>query len=131
MDDNLSGSVTWREPLPPDGQKLADKPDLISVRRRQSFTTWLVARRESDGRLTVLRKATWGLDLDIAVDPTRPVGARASARLAPVRQPAVGDGKGESVPSEATKGRGANAVQEFWWTPNIDGIGRRRRLSSD
>jgi hypothetical protein len=130
MDDNLSGSVTWREPLPPDGQKLSDKPELVSVKRKQSFTTWLVARREPDGHLTVLRKTTWSFDLEIAVDPTRPVGARGTAKLAPVRQPAVGDGKGESVPPEATKGPGANAVQEFWWTPKIEGIGKRRRLSS-
>lgn len=126
MDDNLVASMTWREPLPPDGGELAVKADLSSVKRKQSFTTWLVARRNRDGKLTVLRRVTWTIEFEIAVDMTKPVGKRCWIVKTPVRQPEIfGDG---SVPEGVLRGPGANDAQEFWWTPKKEETGKRTRL---
>lgn len=126
MDDNLVASMTWAEPLPPDGENVAEKEELSRVKRKQSFTTWLVARRDSDGAITVLRKVTWSIEFEVEVDVAQPVGKRCKPGKSPVRQPEVSESG--AVPEEVLKGPGANEAQQFWWTPKKDGIGKRTRL---
>lgn len=128
MDDNLTGSVTWQEPLPPAGERTRETADLAGVKREQAFTVWLVARRESDRTIKVLKKARWSLRVDIAVDSGRPLGSRCRVHPVAVEQPQISEGRGETVPAGVLQGPGANEAQEFWWTPKTEGAGARTRL---
>ena len=83
-DDNLRGHITWHEPLPPNGDKEGAAAELQHVKRDQKLTTWLVARDDATGRITILKKVSWKSRVDISVDP------QPSARVSGDCQPRSG-----------------------------------------
>lgn len=116
MDDSIAGNVSWTEPTPPkvEARKFAD---LRHIKRDQKFTAWLVAMRESDKKIAVLRKVSWRMEVDITVDPMQPIGSRCKVNPVPNHAPEISDGKGESIPTQALEGPTANEGQELWWRP--------------
>ncbi|KAA0716249.1 Protein FAM78A [Triplophysa tibetana] len=112
MNDNFYPSVTWGVPVS-DG----NVPMLSSIRRDQSFTTWLVANNQTSGEVLVLQTVRWRMRLHIEVDPDRPLGQRARL-LEPIaqEQPQV-LGKNEPIPSNAMVKPNANDAQVLMWRP--------------
>ena len=132
-DDNLRGNITWREPLPPDGSRMGPAAELQSVKREQRMTTWLVVRDDKTSKMTVLRKVSWGLRVDISVNPDLPLGSRATVHPVQVQQPVIVTQNAPpeallTVPSQCLVAPFGNLSQQFWWTPKIKGIGTRTRL---
>src|SRR5262249_11376761 len=58
MDDGIAGNVSWIQPTPPKVEA-PKSADLRHIKRDQKFTAWLVAMRESDKKIAVLRKVIW------------------------------------------------------------------------
>ncbi|XP_076139583.1 protein FAM78A isoform X2 [Alosa pseudoharengus] len=112
MNDNFYPSVTWGVPVSD-----SNVPQLSSIRRDQSFTTWLVAIHQGTGETLVLQTVRWRMQLHIAVDPDKPLGQR--ARLCdPVaqEQPQVLV-KNEAIPANAMVKPNANDAQVLMWRP--------------
>ena len=133
VNDNFDIQISWKELEPPSGIAREGEPDLLRVERYQKFTLWLVARRSSDGHIVVLRKIPWEIGIDIAVDPSRPLGERATSKNVRIVQPSVMKrAKRDStmrIPKRVLKSPTANKAQEFWWTPKKSDYGKRTRLN--
>ena len=131
-DDNLRGHITWHEPLPPNGDKEGAAAELQHVKRDQKLTTWLVARDDATGRITILKKVSWKSRVDISVDPSLPLGSRATVNPVPVEQPTVVTPTPLQallfIPAQCLVAPFGNSSQQFWWTPKMSGIGTRTRL---
>lgn len=91
--------------------------DLTSVRRNQKFNLWLIARDMNTNDVYPLRTMSWDVDINISVDPDRPVGYRAKL-LEPKHQqkPHMLDHI-LSVPEEALLPPDANRAQMLVWRP--------------
>lgn len=128
MDDELAMRTTWAEPMPPEGRTFRSHSRLRTIRRRQDFLLWLVARRSPDGHTVVLRKVSWFVEVSVDVDPTKPIGSRATLLPHPIAPPTVTHGTSEDTAAVCTVGPVANDAQEFWWTPRAPKDGGRTRL---
>lgn len=73
MNDNFYPSVTWDIPI---SEK--EQVHLTKVYRSQNFITWLAALNETTGELVVLKTIKWQFNLEITVDPSQPLGKRAT-----------------------------------------------------
>ena len=132
IQDDPSTKTPWKEQLP-NGQA-GKRPDLRAVRRSQQFTTWLVARRERDGRIVVLKRIRWEIGFSVTVDPNKPLGLRAVANPLPVRQPIVDDANRNDpsmrIPDTILSARqSANEDEQLWWNPKSGNPGQRTRLN--
>ncbi|KAG9281598.1 protein FAM78A [Astyanax mexicanus] len=112
MNDNFYPSVTWGVPVSD-----SNVPVLSSIRRDQSFTTWLVAINQASGETLVLQTVRWRMRLHIEVDPEKPLGKRAKL-CEPIaqEQPQV-LGKNEPIPPNAMVKPNANDAQVLMWRP--------------
>jgi hypothetical protein len=130
MDDHVTSDIAWKEPLPANVK--VDRPplELRSIKRDQKFTVWLVAMRDSDKRITVLKKVNWRVEVDISVDPSKPVGSRCKVNAVPFHQPQVEAAMGQKVPPESLRAPTANESQELWWNPRPNEPGQRTRVLS-
>lgn len=132
--DNFDGYVGWHEPLPPDDSKEGINIELNHVMRDQQCSSWLVARRDSDGKIVVLKKATWRIKIDIAVNPDEPLGSRCQVNAVPIYQPVLEDGEQTnssasiSLLTQCLNQSPAGRAQQLWWNPIVKGIGTRTRL---
>ncbi|XP_076126809.1 protein FAM78A [Alosa pseudoharengus] len=114
MNDNFHPSVTWSVPI----ATVGSPAQLTGIRRHQRFTTWLVARHEASGEITLLRTLRWKVRLRIDVDPQRPLGQRARL-LEPLLQdqPLVLPSN-EPLPPSALTPPNANHAQMLMWRPS-------------
>nr|XP_055023311.1 protein FAM78B isoform X2 [Misgurnus anguillicaudatus]XP_055023312.1 protein FAM78B isoform X2 [Misgurnus anguillicaudatus] len=112
MNDNFYPSVTWAVPV-----SESNVPLLTRIKRDQSFTTWLVALNMATQEKILLQTVKWRMKVDIAVDPSKPLGSR--ARLAGrlyQDQPKV-LAHMEPIPTNALGNPNANDAQVLMWRP--------------
>ena len=119
MNDNFFPQVTWHIPL----KSYPREPKLTRIYRRQSFVTCL-ATRDPDSEassVNILKAVKWSMEVEIAVNPTSPLGSR--ARLLKPREvlkPALIEdtcGLGDLIESYALKPPNANGSQTLIWRP--------------
>ena len=70
MNDNFHPHVTWRNPA----NRHQGSPNLTHITRDQSFYVWLVAWNMTAQRAYILKTVMWNMQLDIDVDPSKPLG---------------------------------------------------------
>lgn len=112
MNDNFYPSVTWAVPV-----SESNTPLLTNIKRDQSFTTWLVALNTTSREKILLHTIKWRMRVDVAVDPSLPLGSR--ARLVGrvhQDQPRVLT-RMEPIPPNATGRPNANDAQVLMWRP--------------
>ncbi|XP_072908509.1 protein FAM78A isoform X1 [Hemitrygon akajei] len=114
MNDNFYPSVTWAIPV-----SKSNIPQLSSIKRDQSFTTWLVAANQDTGEIIILQTIKWRMKLHIAVDPTESLGRRA-VLMEPISQehPVILT-KNEPIPHNVLKKPNANDAQVLMWRPTF------------
>ncbi|XP_028648857.1 protein FAM78A isoform X1 [Erpetoichthys calabaricus] len=112
MNDNFYPSVTWGIPV-----SASNVAQLTSIRRDQSFTTWLVAMNQATNETIVLHTIKWRMRLHIDVDPSKPLGQRAKL-LEPIaqEQPQILS-QNEPIPPHAMLKPNANDAQVLMWRP--------------
>ncbi|CAB1332780.1 unnamed protein product [Coregonus sp. 'balchen'] len=112
MNDNFYPSVTWGVPVSD-----SNLPQLSSIRRDQSFTTWLVAINQATAETLVLQTIRWRMQLHIEVDPDKPLGQRATLREPVAQEQPHILGKNEPIPPNAMVKPNANDAQVLMWRP--------------
>ncbi|HEY0074403.1 MAG TPA: hypothetical protein VGB77_09895 [Abditibacteriaceae bacterium] len=131
-DDNFDVTVGLQEPLPPDGKRGNGKLELQHIKRDQRFTVWLAAKRLSDGKITILKKITWRMEVDISVNPNQPFGLRTKLNPVTTHRLIIVDARDlkptEKIPPQVLNLPRANEAQQFWWTPKLKDIGARTQL---
>ncbi|KPP79699.1 protein FAM78A-like [Scleropages formosus] len=112
MNDNFYPSVTWGVPVSD-----SNLPQLSSIHRDQSFTTWLVAISHATNETLVLQTIRWRMRLHIKIDPDKPLGQRATL-MEPItqEQPQI-LAKNEPIPTNAMVKPNANDAQVLMWRP--------------
>lgn len=112
MNDNFYPSVTWGVPVSD-----SNVPQLSSIHRDQSFTTWLVAINQATSETLVLQTIRWRMRLHIRVDPEKPLGHRAVLTEPLVQEQPQIMGKNEPIPTNAMVKPNANDAQVLMWRP--------------
>ncbi|XP_066518120.1 protein FAM78A [Hoplias malabaricus] len=112
MNDNFYPSVTWGIPV---GR--SDEHLLSSVRRDQSFTTWLVAINQASGETLVLRTVRWRMRLHIEVDPQKTLGQRTRLCEPIAQEQPLILSKNLPIPTNAMVKPNANDAQVLMWRP--------------
>lgn len=112
MNDNFYPSVTWGVPVSD-----SNVPQLSSIHRDQSFTTWLVAINQATSETLVLQTIRWRMRLHIRVDPEKPLGQRAVLNEPLAQEQPQILGKNEPIPSNAMVKPNANDAQVLMWRP--------------
>ena len=130
--DHLVNVCTWAQPLPPKGEGHGPR-ELLSVNRSGNFTDWLVACRESDGAVVVLKRIRWGSSFKITVQPEGFLGERATLVEAKSVQPTVENVSDSDALTElSTKvlsgGEVSNLDMEWWSISKGETSGDRVRL---
>jgi hypothetical protein len=90
MNDNTATNITWRQPTPPKGDEIGE-PDLRQIDREQEFTTWLLAKRDGDKKVVLLKRFSWISSYHAQVDPAAPLGTRVRFLPRNVTDPKVDD----------------------------------------
>ncbi|XP_002730597.1 protein FAM78B-like [Saccoglossus kowalevskii] len=115
MNDNFHPTITWD--IPVSGSTHAK---LTNVTRDQSFTVWLLAFNRTTGKKIVLKTIRWRMQLEIAVDPKKPLKERTRlASRVEQHRPEVLK-LDENVPDAAFHGPNANEAQMLAWYPKDD-----------
>ncbi|XP_061118619.1 protein FAM78A isoform X1 [Conger conger] len=114
MNDNFYPSVTWGVPVSD-----SNLPHLTSIRRDQSFTTWLVALNQATNETMVLQTVRWRMQLHIDIDPERPLGQRARLSEPKTQEQPQILGKNEIIPANAMVKPNANDAQVLMWRPKV------------
>jgi hypothetical protein len=130
--DHLYNAYDWAVPVPPKGDNYG-KSELLSIKRTQNFIDWLVACRESDGAVVVLKRITWGSSFTIKIHPENFLGERATLTGSRDIQPIVEDVSDAVAVSELSDkvlsgNQVSNLDQGWWWTPKGKTPGVRVRL---
>lgn len=112
MNDNFYPSVTWGVPVSD-----SNVPQLSSIHRDQSFTTWLVAINKVTSETLVLQTIRWRMELHIKVDPDKPLGHRAVLDKPITQEQPQILGKNEPIPPNAMVKPNANDAQVLMWRP--------------
>jgi len=113
MNDNFFPQVTWH--IPEEGYDR--KPRLTQVHRKQQFYTCLAVRDCLLNRIYIYKTITWTMELNIKVNPEKPLGQRAH-----VERPYLQDmprilRKNIEPPVHALKPPNANRSQALVWRP--------------
>ncbi|XP_014071960.1 protein FAM78B [Salmo salar] len=112
MNDNFYPSVTWAVPISDN-----NLPLLTRIKRDQSFTTWLVALNTATREKILLQTVKWRMRVDILVDPSMPLGSRATLTGQTHQdQPRVLTHM-EPIPPNALGRPNANDAQVLMWRP--------------
>ncbi|MCI4377790.1 hypothetical protein PGIGA_G00207580 [Pangasianodon gigas] len=112
MNDNFYPSVTWAVPV---GESSA--PALTRVTRDQSFITWLVALNTVTREKILLQTVRWRMRVDIAIDPTMPLGSRATLVSQTYQEQPLILTNNEPIPPNALTRPNANDAQVLMWRP--------------
>jgi len=121
MSDSFSPQITW---VPPNGDKFIQGDcKLTEIHRDQSFHSWVVARNEETKQVVPLKTVIWRMQINIAVDPTKPLGQRTTL-LGPEDQiqPEVLS-YNEPIPPNSLEPPHANAAQMLLWRPSKGRVG--------
>lgn len=121
MSDSFSPQITW---VPPNGDKFVQGDCMLTeIHRDQSFHSWVVARNEETKEVVPLKTVIWRMQINIAVDPTKPLGQRGSL-MGPDKQiqPEVLN-YNEPIPQNALAPPHANAAQMLLWRPTKGRVG--------
>ena len=113
MNDNFFPQVTWHIPE----ESFDRKPRLTHIHRKQRFYTCLAVRDCNQNRIFIYKTITWSMELNIRVNPERPLGERAML-VGPVEQevPKILR-KNIQLPIYALKAPNANRSQVLIWRP--------------
>ncbi len=105
--------MTWHIP----DEAYDRKPRLTRIHRKQKFYTCLAVRDINTGKMYIYRTLAWTMELNIQVDPTQPLGCRATL-LEPLeqRQPKLLK-HNITLPLHALKPPNANKSQALVWRP--------------
>ncbi|KAK6480994.1 protein FAM78A-like [Huso huso] len=106
MNDNFYPSVTWGVPVSD-----SNAPQLTSIRRDQSFTTWLVAINQATNETIALQTVKWRMQLHIEVFPEKTLGHRAKLLEPSAQEQPTILTKNEPIPPNA------NDAQVLMWRP--------------
>ncbi|XP_033850897.1 protein FAM78A-like isoform X1 [Acipenser ruthenus] len=112
MNDNFYPSVTWGVPVSD-----SNSPQLTSIRRDQSFTTWLVAINQATNETIALQTVKWRMQLHIEVFPEKPLGHRAKLLEPSAQEQPTILTKNEPIPPNALVKPNANDAQVLMWRP--------------
>ncbi|KAK6470870.1 protein FAM78A-like [Huso huso] len=112
MNDNFYPSVTWGVPVSD-----SNAPQLTSIRRDQSFTTWLVAINQATNETIALQTVKWRMQLHIEVFPEKPLGHRAKLLEPSAQEQPNILTKNEPIPPNALVKPNANDAQVLMWRP--------------
>ncbi|XP_068925437.1 protein FAM78A isoform X2 [Petaurus breviceps papuanus] len=112
MNDNFYPSVTWAVPV-----SESNVAKLTSIYRDQSFTTWLVATNTATNDMVILQTLHWRMQLNIEVNPNRPLGQRAKLRGPTAQEQPQILSKNEPIPPSALVKPNANDAQVLMWRP--------------
>ncbi|XP_050782134.1 protein FAM78A isoform X2 [Gopherus flavomarginatus] len=112
MNDNFYPSVTWAVPV-----SESNVAKLTSIHRDQSFTTWLVATNTATSEMVTLQTIKWRMRLGIDVNPSRPLGQRATLRQPFAQEQPQVLSKNEPIPPSALVKPNANDAQVLMWRP--------------
>ncbi|MGH0132623.1 UNVERIFIED_CONTAM: hypothetical protein FKN15_040774 [Acipenser sinensis] len=112
MNDNFYPSVTWGVPVSD-----SNAPQLTSIRRDQSFTTWLVAINRATNETIALQTVKWRMQLHIEVFPEKPLGHRAKLLEPSAQEQPTILTKNEPIPPNALVKPNANDAQVLMWRP--------------
>ncbi|MBN3285535.1 FA78A protein, partial [Polyodon spathula] len=112
MNDNFYPSVTWGVPVSD-----SNAPQLTSIRRDQSFTTWLVAINQATNETIALQTVKWRMQLHIEVFPEKPLGHRAKLLEPSAQEQPTILTKNEPIPPNALVKPNANDAQVLMWRP--------------
>jgi len=121
MSDSFSPQITW---VPPNGDRFIQGDcQLTEIHRDQSFHSWVVARNEETKQVVPLKTVIWRMQINIDVDPTKPLGERGKL-LGPDQQiqPEVLS-YNEPIPPNALDPPHANAAQMLLWRPAKGRVG--------
>ncbi|KAK6194860.1 hypothetical protein SNE40_000399 [Patella caerulea] len=111
MNDNFHPHVTWRNPA----NRNQANPNLTHIIRDQSFYVWLVAWNMTTMKSFILQTLQWRMELEIDVDPMKPLGQRAQLVSDPKpRQPVLLE-KNIAIPRCALVPPNANSAQMLVW----------------
>lgn len=114
MNDNFFPQVTWYIP----DTKFDKKPRLTHVYRKQRFYTFLVAKNPNTGDHFVLRTISWMMEIDILVNPEKPLGQRATLLSTFEQQQPEVLKRNIPISPSAMKAPNANHCQVLMWRPN-------------
>ncbi|KAL4219604.1 Protein fam78a [Mactra antiquata] len=115
MNDNFHPHVTWRNPA----NRNQGPPNLTHINRDQSFYVWLVVWDMTVHKAYILKTIMWNMQLDIEVDPTKPLGQRARLISNPVpKQPEIVEDN-IPIPRCALTPPNANSAQMLVWRPRV------------
>ncbi|XP_043913863.1 protein FAM78A [Protopterus annectens] len=114
MNDNFYPSITWAVPISD-----SNIAHLTRIYRDQSFTTWLVAIKTTTDDMIVLQTIKWKMKLEIAVDPTKPLGQRAKLQEPIAQEQPRILSKNELIPPNALVKPNANDAQVLMWRPAV------------
>lgn len=113
MNDNFFPQVTWHIP----DEAYDRRPRLTHVYRKQRFYTCLAVRDCSANRIYIYKSISWNMELNIKVNPEKPLGERASLE-APLEQEAPKILKNNvKLPIYSLKAPNANRSQALVWRP--------------
>lgn len=121
MSDSFSPQITW---VPPNGDKFLQGDCMLTeIHRDQSFHSWVVARNEETKEVVPLKTVIWRMQINIDIDPTKPLGERGSlGGPAQQIQPEVLS-YNEPVPPNALDPPHCNAAQMLLWRPTKGRVG--------
>ncbi len=115
MNDNFFPRITWHIPV-----DAYDKgPKLTHVHRKQNFYTCLAVKDIVLNRIYIYRTVAWSMELNIKVEPEKPVGERAQL-MGPLEQetPKILK-KNIQLPLNALRPPNANRSQVLVWRPLV------------
>jgi len=114
MNDNFYPHITWDMPI-----DTYRSPKLTNIKRNQKFLTWLVALDVKNGYFVVLKTFKWRMKVEIAINPTRPLGQRAKLVSNPVPQQPEELKNNSQIPNCALYPTNANSTQLLVWYPRL------------
>jgi len=120
--------VTWSVPVVDDSGSRSHRPCLTKISRCQRFLTYLVMQSTNlpssslhhEGcHLRVLKAVSWSVEVNVSVDPSKPLGKRVTF-IGPARQqdPEIIDAAdAPSLTDNALRPPNANSSQMLTWWP--------------
>jgi len=119
MTDAFAPRVTWMPPFypQPSGSSLVtSQSTLTRILRDQCFITWLAAKNEGTGEMLVLATIKWRAFIDIAFNPSAPLGYRGTlvGDGLPLYQPEILP-TNLTIPAAALHPPHANEAQVLVW----------------
>ncbi|XP_074871657.1 protein FAM78A-like [Carettochelys insculpta] len=110
--DNFYPSITWALPV-----SESNVVELMSIHRDQSFTTWLVATNTATTEMVTLQTIKWCMRLNTEVNPSRPLGQRATLQEPFAQEQPQVRSKNEPIPPSALVKPNASDAQVLMWRP--------------